>query len=474
MNFTPSLFNNDAEIVIVDDVIENLHLLITLLSNQGYKVRPSNSGRVALESIKRRKPELILLDIQMPEMSGYELCRRLQASEETCDIPIIFITASGDPDGAVKGLELGAVDYIVKPFHEEEVLARVKTHLENYRMRRYLAMESMRKEAKYQRIVEGLKDEYFFYSRKVQGELNFLSPSVKEILGYESHHFLAHIGDFLTDHKINETVKEEIALGLSGQHGPSYEIEVFHKNGHKVRLNIKETPVKDAQGNLISFEGIAHDITNERKQQQKLHHNLQKTVQAIALTIEQRDPYTAGHQKRVADLASAIAEMLNCDQNQIFGISLGAMIHDIGKVHIPAEILSKPGKLNAVEYELIKMHPKTGGNIIEHIDFEWPVKEIIQQHHERLDGSGYPLGLKADEIAFEAKIVAVADVVEAMSSHRPYRAGLGIETALDDIRLGSGTLYDAQVVEACIRLFQEHHYQFINEETDEFFHSVKA
>ncbi len=184
------------------------------------------------------------------------------------------------------------------------------------------------------------------------------------------------------------------------------------------------------------------------------------TIGAVALTVEKRDPYTAGHQLRVMALCAAIGQELNFSEDRLEGLRLGATIHDIGKIYVPAEILNRPGKLTAPELEIIKSHPQVGYDIVKDVKFPWPVKEMILQHHERLDGSGYPQGLKGDAIIFEARILAVADVVEAMSSHRPYRAGLGLAAALAQVRQEAGTRLDPQVVDACERVFREQGFTF--------------
>jgi len=185
---------------------------------------------------------------------------------------------------------------------------------------------------------------------------------------------------------------------------------------------------------------------------------LQGTLEAVGRALEVRDPYTAGHERRVALIARAIAEELDLEPSRIEGVFLGAEIHDIGKISIPSEILCKPSRLTEIEYGIIQEHPSIGFAIFRKVNFPWPIAEITHQHHERMDGSGYPQGLKGEEICLEARIVAVADVVEAMSSHRPYRPGLGPEPALQEIERGSGRHYDADVVRACLRLFRERQY----------------
>jgi PAS domain S-box-containing protein/putative nucleotidyltransferase with HDIG domain len=187
----------------------------------------------------------------------------------------------------------------------------------------------------------------------------------------------------------------------------------------------------------------------------RIRSGLEATIGAIAAALESRDPYTAGHQKRVAGLAAAVAKEMGLPPAAVEGIHFGALIHDLGKIQIPAEILSKPTRLTKLEFELIKTHPQAGYDIVKGIDFPWPVAAMVHQHHERLDGTGYPQALKAEEICIEARILAVADVVEAMASHRPYRPGLGIEKALKEIEDKRGKWFCPDAVDACLRLFRE-------------------
>jgi putative nucleotidyltransferase with HDIG domain len=202
---------------------------------------------------------------------------------------------------------------------------------------------------------------------------------------------------------------------------------------------------------------------------ERLEKALEGTVRAMSLTIEMRDLYTAGHQRRVSSLAVAIAEELHLPSDKIEGLRLAGVIHDIGKIAMPAEILTKPTRLTKTEFQLIKDHPRIGYDILKNIQFPWPVAHIILQHHERMDGSGYPDGLLGDAILLEARILAVADVVEALSSHRPYRPALGIEKALEEIRRGRGVRYDMRVVDACMKLFKDHRYSFKQENTGALF-----
>jgi len=193
---------------------------------------------------------------------------------------------------------------------------------------------------------------------------------------------------------------------------------------------------------------------------QRIPDTLTQTIAALSRAIEKRASYTDSHQKRVAQLAEAIAQEMGREKEQVLGIKLGALIHDIGFISVPAEILVKPGRLDPTEMAIIKTHAHEGGEILGDIDFPWPIATIIRQHHERWDGSGYPEGLKGEEITLEARIVAVADVVEAMSSHRPYRAALGIDAALAEIQANRGKLYDSAVVDCCLKVMEKNNRNF--------------
>jgi putative nucleotidyltransferase with HDIG domain len=331
-------------ILAVDDTPASLKLLTDILKEDGYEVHSAINGELALHAAIRNPPDLVLLDIRMPAMNGYEVCQRLKAHPATHNVPVIFVSAVSETDEKVQGFELGAVDFVTKPYQRSELLARVRTHLELNRLR-----------------------------------------------------------------------------------------------------NSLEVLVAERSGELIESE-------------KKLKSNLLDSISAIASIVEMRDPYTAGHQRRVADIAVAISKELQLPENLVEGIHLAGIVHDVGKIKVPAEILSKPGRLTTNEFNLIKEHSQTGYDILKSIDYPWTIAEIILQHHERLDGSGYPRGLKNEEILLEAQIIAVADVVESMMSHRPYRAALGIDAALEEILHNRSTCFNADVVDACIRLFREQGY----------------
>jgi len=210
--------------------------------------------------------------------------------------------------------------------------------------------------------------------------------------------------------------------------------------------------MKDLEKSLVEVKRSQEEL---QRTAENLRRTLGTTIRAVALTVETRDPYTAGHQRRVADLACAIAREMGVPEERVEGLHAAGLVHDIGKIAIPAEILTKPAKLSSLEYSFIQVHPQQAYDILKNIDFPWPIADIVLQHHERMNGSGYPKGLKGDEILLEARIIAVADVVEAMASHRPYRAAIGLEAALDEIKKNVGRLYDPAVVDACLAVFEK-------------------
>ena len=227
-------------------------------------------------------------------------------------------------------------------------------------------------------------------------------------------------------------------------------------------------PLYEKDGHINSIGSIAHDITDRKEAEDSLRDALGRlrrvtgsVIQVIVMAVESRDPYTAGHQRRVGDLARAIATEMGLTDHDVEGIRIAGVIHDLGKISVPSEILSKPRILNDTEFAIVKEHPQKGYDILKDVDFDWPVAEMVLQHHERLDGSGYPRGLKDGEILLQARILAVADVVEAMASHRPYRPTLGLEAALDEITLNKGKLYDPEAVDACLNLFRVRGYSLV-------------
>lgn len=414
-----------------------------------------------VSALEEFRPDIILSDYNLPDFSGLaalEIVRR-----DHPDVPVIMVTGALPDIEAVGLIHAGAKDYVLKDRLARlgAAVQRVLSMEQGIRARK-LAEKSLREsEAKFRALVESSSD--WIWEVDEHGRYTYSSPQVYNILGYTSDEIIGKTPFDLMLQAEGAQLREQFA-SIAGErkHFRLLENANLHKNGQTVFLETSGTPIIDAQGVFKGYRGIDRDITERKEAEKERHASAEKleqillqTIEAIAATVEARDPYTAGHQKRVAILASAIAREMVLPDEVVHAISLAASIHDLGKIRIPAEILSKPGKLNAIEYELVKGHPQTGYDIIKDIQFPLPIAHMVLQHHERMDGTGYPQGLKSEQILLEARILAVADVVEAMSSHRPYRAGLGVDAALDEITKHRGVLYDPVVVDSCIALFRD-------------------
>jgi len=290
------------------------------------------------------------------------------------------------------------------------------------------------------------------------------NKAAERISGYSRQQVLGHdkVWEWLYPDEtyrkgIFETAKRVIKGGITCVDD---ETIIRCRDGQTKIIAWNDRSLLSRDGNPIGSTAIGRDVTEQKHAAENLKKALEGTIQAVGMTTETRDPYTASHQQRVTELACAIASEMALSDEQIEGIRVAGLMHDIGKMAVPAEILSKPTQLSETEYNLIRCHPQTAYDILKAIEFPWPIAQIVLQHHERMNGSGYPRGLGEDKIMLEARILAVADVVEAMSSHRPYRPACGEEKALKEISQNKGKLYDTEVADACLRLFAENRFQF--------------
>lgn len=317
-------------------------------------------------------------------------------------------------------------------------------------------------EERFRQITEHIRDVFFLIDLSTSNFL-YVSPAYEKIWGQPIASLLAD-PTFWTKsihpddrERMMHLYQQQMQTGIIDTR-----YRVLLKDGSVRWIHARTFPVYNKHNQLYRSAGVAEEITEEvniTQERSDYAANIQRSFNdltiAISTALEKRDAYTAGHQNKVSYLAKAIAQELNLPSNQIKWIELAAQVHDIGKIGIPIEILTKPVKLSKPEFELIKTHSEAGYDILKGVHFPWPIAEIVWQHHERLDGSGYPRGLKGDEIALESKIIAVADTIDAMSSHRPYRPALGINAALDEIHRYRGVLFDPDVVTACQKLFLE-------------------
>lgn len=310
------------------------------------------------------------------------------------------------------------------------------------------------------------------YGVNKDGITTFVNPAAARMLGYEQDELIGRAHHEMVRQGTAEGVRhsdDDCPISTVFRDGKAHRgtDQIFwRKDGSKFITEFSCVPIIE-DGVVIGAVSTFADITERKQAEEKLQvslNNLRRglagTIQAMAMIVETRDPYTAGHQRRTTNLARAIAQEMGLADEKVDGIRMAGVIHDLGKISVPAEILSKPGSINDLEYNLIKIHAEAGYDILKGIDFPWPIAQIVLQHHERLDGSGYPMGLTGDDIILEARIMAVADVVEAMASHRPYRPAHSVEEALEEILDKRGVALDPDAVDACVRLFREKNFTF--------------
>lgn len=322
-------------------------------------------------------------------------------------------------------------------------------------------------EQKYRSIFENAVEGVFQIN--LGGRLLTANPAFARIVGYESpESLIASVQDVGKQLYVQESDRHDFLRRMREQAVlEGYEVRWYRRDKRIIWVSISARAVKDDQGRIRYFDGTLEDITRRKRTEEelqeateRLRQTIDATIDVIIATVERRDPYTAGHQKKVSDLARAIASEMHLSPDQIEAVRLAGSIHDIGKIHVPAEVLVKPEKLTGLEYSLVKEHARSGYEILKNAILPFPLADIVHQHHERLDGSGYPNGLRGEEICIEARILVVADVVESMSSHRPYRPSLGLAAALEEIAKNRGVLYDADVVDACGNVFRNKGYAF--------------
>ncbi len=451
-----------------------------------FEVTMCGQGQEAVEavrwSIKQRKPYAVaFLDVHIPPgPDGVWTAEHIRQLDP--NISIVMATGHAEfnlVETARRVPPLDKLMYIMKPFTPQEIwqfaaalsakwkterqLRLIQADLENMVNRRTAELtktnEQLRKEIEsrvraelarrsseetFRNMITSNSDGIVILSSR--GIVYFVNPAAEELFGSSSRTMVGQ------------------AFGFPVVDGRTTELEIVRDDGKLLtaEMRVVKTIWEGESAYLASVRDVTYRKQMEHDLQKSLanlHETIRGTVRAMALVVETRDPYTAGHQRRVADLSRRIAEEMGFPRDEVDGLYLAALIHDIGKISVPAEILSKPGRLSDSEFSLIKSHPQVAYDILKGIEFPWPIVDVIVQHHERIDGSGYPQGLTGEKTLPEARILAVADVVEAMASHRPYRPALGIERALEEIAENKGKRYDILVADTCLSLFRDKGYQ---------------
>ena len=426
-------------------------LLLQFLQEMGYGVKAPEPGE--FQTVEWKKMSLVITDEANAQLHEKGLIN-LKEQSEGIFLPLIVALRHGET--AALWLRKGFDDVIRLPITKAELAARLRVFL---RLREQSEELARRSEEMFRALVEqSLVGAYLI----AEGQFIYANEALGNIFGYETEDLTENVDPLQLVHeedrpivsqKLRQMLQGEVGSLRFAFRGMGRERNLLHVEVFWRRISYK------GENTII---GTLVDITERRKAEEALQQSLERTrkalkgtVQSMTMVVETRDPYTSGHQRRVAKLACAIAKEMELEEERVEAIEMAGLIHDIGKIAVPADILNKPSKLSEPEMALIRAHVEVSYQILKSIDFPWPVAEIVLQHHERMDGSGYPQGLRGDEILLEARILAVADAVEAMASHRPYRPARGIEGALEEISKNSGILYDPEAVTACLKLINE-------------------
>ena len=444
--------NAKDNILIVDDDRDFRENLSGILRDEGYAPVTAATGKEALKRALEDEFAVALIDLRLEDMSGLDVMKGIKECSPMTEG--IFVTGYASRTSAMDAVNLAAYGYVEKPFDVGQLLATIRMAIEKRRLGKALR-ES---EERYRTLFEGSRDAIYITS----GDNQFVefNQASLDLFGYTRAEFMKmKPGEIYLNPGDLRKLKEEIR---NKEYVKDYEVKLCKSDGEEMTCQITSTGRLANDGSIREYQTIVRDVTeknlNQRRLQETLEmlrRNLNGVIQCVALVIEKKDPYTAGHQRRVTDLARTIAQDMGLTKGQRDAIRMAGSIHDIGKISIPAEILSKPGRLTETEFSLLKIHPRIGYDILKEIEWPYPIAEIVLQHHERMDGSGYPQCLSGEEIMMEARVLGVADVVEAMASNRPYRPALGIEKALEGISKNRDALYDPDVVDACLRVFKE-------------------
>jgi len=439
------------KVLLIEDNLsyaEAIQVMLTMMRGPQCDLESVSRLSMGLKRLESGGIDLVLVDISLPDSTGVYTVSKIL--EHTPEVPVIVLAASNETDSAIQAVKAGAQDFLIKGEVDDTLLVRsiqyaIERHRLQMELKRQTEIKLQPSETRLRAILEDTVNAVILIDKR--GIVIFANPAAEALLGQSAEEL------------VGTPFKYDIVVGQTT------EFEIPRDNGEKAILEIRvvETEWEDEPVYLVHLQ----DLTEQRRAQRELKENfdrcrnaLDEIILAMAATIGVRDPYITYHQKRVTTLACAIAKKMGLPEEQVEGLRLAATIHDIGKVYVPTEILSKPSELSDVEFKLIETHPLVGYEILRNVESPWPIAQIVHQHHERIDGSGYPQGLSGEDIILEAKILAVADVVEAILSRRSYRPARDLEEAMTEISINRGVLYDPEAVDACVTLFSENDFNF--------------
>lgn len=445
-------------ILIVDDTDTNIHVLMELLDDK-YDILASLNGYDALEIINEEHIDLILLDIMMPEIDGFELCKKLKENPKTKDIPIIFITAKADEDSIEKAYEVGGIDYITKPFKAREVLSRINTHLVLAEQKIFLEHsleENIILLNQYKQVV----DESSLVSKTDEaGKIIYVNNEFAKISGYSKNELIGNMHNIVRHPDMSKNVYKDMWKTIKNKQIWRGEVKNRKKDGGYYVVFATVMPILDLNGNIKEYISVRHDITDIYNLKQEIVETQKEVVFTMGAIGETRSKETGNHVKRVAGYSRILAKYSNLSIEEMELLVDASPMHDIGKIAIPDNILNKPAKLSDEEFKIMKTHAELGYTMLNHSSR--PLLKtaaiIALEHHERWDGKGYPQYLKGEEISIQGRITALADVFDALGSQRCYKDAWSDEDIYEYFKQEKGSQFDPNLVD----IFFEHLDEFL-------------
>jgi len=439
-----------------DDVDLCLFELKKLKSSVSFKVVDQKHS--FYEEINNHAYDIVLADYQLPTWNGINALKWLRQRGNLT--PFILVTGAIGEETAAECIRQGADNYILKDNLArlvpaiEQALYAYKIKLERKQALEHLKESEGRLRAIFNSAIDAI------YTKNLAGQFTRVNDAFKKLVGRQESEI---IGKTIFDLLPPVLARQYHQLDQRVFQGESVSEEIVHEeNNRKYILQLNQVPLWGSNRQVIGLSGFVRDISAQKNTEHRIRLTLESAIHAIIAIVEQRDPYTIGHQQRVSKLAVAIAGKMNFSPDRIEGLRIAALVHDIGKASLPAEILSKPLELSEAEKEILRTHAELGANILRQIPFPWDIARFVEEHHERLDGSGYPKGLHGEQISLEARIIGIADVVVSISTNRPYRPAKNLEDALEDVKCQSGVKYDPQVIEAILKLVTEDYFSTEN------------
>lgn len=416
-----------------------------LLKARGYAVVTAATVKEALDRVKEETPAVVVVDLRLEDISGLEVIKEIKGSRS--EVECVVLTGYDSQKSGTEAVNSGAYGYIREPYDMEQLLVIIRRAIEKREMEEALRESEQRTKAMLGSIADHVS--------MMDKDLNIIwaNDVAKRIFGDD----LVGKKCYATYRGRDKPCEHCITLkAFQGGKVHEQDMQVVDKDGKMIVFHATaNVALRDKHGKPSAVIEILRDITEQKKAEEQLERSFIDLAETVSCAMGSRDPYTVGHQRRVAYLASLVGEKMGLDNDRLQGLYIGGLLHDIGKISTPESILTKPSKLTEEEWSLIRAHAKQGYDILKDADLPWPVAEMALHHHERLDGSGYPDGISGDELGLEVRILAVCDVVEAMSSYRPYRPARSVAEILEETRGGRGTKYDADVVDIVLEMIED-------------------